>query len=925
MKKRIFVLFVLLISLFMVVGCDETAVDDHQKVINEINIVYEEGNNAGRVVDNLGLPTISSKVPEAVITWESSDEEVITIDGDVGLVTRPAEDTFVTLTLKVKIGEVTKTKTHTVKVLKLEEVIEPEVFTVTFDLGYDDSPEPTIVEVEEDGLVEEPETPEREGYEFIEWQLNGEEFTFDTPITADITLVAKWEEEIVIMYYYVSFVDEDLETIYEPIEVEAGTKVTKPEDPEKEGYTFVEWQLDGEAYDFDEEVNKDITLVAVWNELVDDQEELLFEDDFEHLASNIAYNTSPILVGGIDWTAKEVGYYSGDDNEPSKMLRFRGANTAYLYTSDFISNVTRFVFDAKYYNDGHKTAVMTVSYQLEGSDDWVLVKTIELGESLIENEIEINQDNVKLRIDVTKKSANIDNIKVYGVKGEVETYEVSFNPNNGDDVFVVEVEENRKVPTQSVPVKEGYVFKGWYLDLEDEEAFDFNVSITENIILIAKWEKITTITIAEAKTKEKYDHVEVIGTVTSLIGNNAFIQDDTGGIYLYLGSTVNKELVIGNEVKVSGKIDDYANTVQIKDDLIVELLAEDQEVPEAIVVEELDLDYLLEIQGQLVTIEGLTIKSIPSTLSGAYDVVLTDGTNDLTLRIDAYIDKHDEIKVLFEGAAIGQTLNVHNAPVWSFYGALQLMISLEEQLDFEAISDQDLIDLVEEYLVDKYDGKSYNMGTVIPSFEDELHGVQIVWDHNGNVEDDKWIEVEDDKNIIITATLSKGEATNEVAINLTIKYVDAEAYIVEDFENAELPSSYGDGSFVGVNGITFTFGHSRDEENFPIDGRGIMLRRASDSYLEFTLEDGLSYLAFQYRKAFTGVSARQLEVYINGVVVKTTETFGGTSEADDTIYDFTFTPDNPYSGIVTIKIKNVGTATTNKHITIDNIEWTTNP
>ncbi|MDD4090085.1 MAG: hypothetical protein PHY22_00040 [Acholeplasmataceae bacterium] len=53
MKKRIFVLFVLLISLFMVVGCDETAVDDHQKVINEINIVYEEGNNAGRVVDNL--------------------------------------------------------------------------------------------------------------------------------------------------------------------------------------------------------------------------------------------------------------------------------------------------------------------------------------------------------------------------------------------------------------------------------------------------------------------------------------------------------------------------------------------------------------------------------------------------------------------------------------------------------------------------------------------------------------------------------------------------------------------------------------------------------------------------------------------------------------------------------------------------------
>ena len=36
----------------------------------------------------------------------------------------------------------------------------------------------------------------------------------------------------------------------EEVEVKKGKKVSKPEDPVKEGYDFVEWQLDGDTYDF---------------------------------------------------------------------------------------------------------------------------------------------------------------------------------------------------------------------------------------------------------------------------------------------------------------------------------------------------------------------------------------------------------------------------------------------------------------------------------------------------------------------------------------------------------------------------------------------------------------------------------------------------------------------------------------------------
>ncbi len=42
--------------------------------------------------------------------------------------------------------------------------------------------------------------------------------------------------------------------------------VIKPENPTKEGYTFVEWQLDGQTYDFNSIVKSNITLTAVWKE-----------------------------------------------------------------------------------------------------------------------------------------------------------------------------------------------------------------------------------------------------------------------------------------------------------------------------------------------------------------------------------------------------------------------------------------------------------------------------------------------------------------------------------------------------------------------------------------------------------------------------------------------------------------------------------
>ena len=46
-----------------------------------------------------------------------------------------------------------------------------------------------------------------------------------------------------------------------------GESALAPENPTRDGYTFVEWQLNNSAYDFNSKVTSDITLTAIWKEV----------------------------------------------------------------------------------------------------------------------------------------------------------------------------------------------------------------------------------------------------------------------------------------------------------------------------------------------------------------------------------------------------------------------------------------------------------------------------------------------------------------------------------------------------------------------------------------------------------------------------------------------------------------------------------
>lgn len=148
---------------------------------------------------------------------------------------------------------------------------------------------------------------------------------------------------------------------------------------------------------------------------------------------------------------------------------------------------------------------------------------------------------------------------------------------------------------------------------------------------------------------------------------------------------------------------------------------------------------------------------------------------------------------------------------------------------------------------------------------------------------------------------------------------------LETFENHPLSgTNYFDGDYVGDNGITWNYVHCSGQQSYPIDDKGLLLRslaRQSEVYSN-SIPGGIGDFSVQMRKAFTGTGDRQVALYVNGDWIADSQTFGGTSGADDTIHTFTVNNVN-IPGDVVISIKSTtGTGTNYRQLVIDNLSWT---
>ena len=183
--------------------------------------------------------------------------------------------------------------------------------------------------VDEGELILEPDSPNKENYEFEYWTFNSTEFSFDTIINKDIKLYAVWESNKIDVKLHAG------DTLLDELQIDINSTITNLsvyDDPDSDGQ-FLGWFLDKELtneFNIDHVISANLTLYGKWELNPDDNEPVngivIFEDGvytskdevalyivtFHKLPSN--YMTKAEANGNIKglWTADNKASIGGD-------------------------------------------------------------------------------------------------------------------------------------------------------------------------------------------------------------------------------------------------------------------------------------------------------------------------------------------------------------------------------------------------------------------------------------------------------------------------------------------------------------------------------------------------------------------------------------------------------------------------------------
>ena len=336
-------------------------------------------------------------------------------------------------------------------------------YEVTFATDGGTAIDPVVVNYNE--TVAEPAAPTKTGYTFAGWFVGENEYDFNTPITEDIVIKAAWT----VNNYTVAF-DANGGSDVASQTVAYGSTATIPAIPTKLGFAFAGWYHDGEKYDFETPVAKDITLVAQWTL------------DLPDLSA----------IAGTYTGKEEVGYSATN-----------------VYT--FVINADGTIVAS--YENSYTAVNLTVNYVLFDNN----VLTINYTVSSTTEDLVFKYADCKLSTDSAVAGMPLIIAK---------TYTVAFDSNGAGKDKEYTVEHGSTIDEYK-PSRTGYDLEGWYLD---GVKFDFATPITADITLVAKWEvKMLTLkfyaqdyTTVQAEIKVPYNtvfgDVETPATVTTAEG-----------------------------------------------------------------------------------------------------------------------------------------------------------------------------------------------------------------------------------------------------------------------------------------------------------------------------------------------------------------------------------------------------------------------
>ena len=378
---------------------------------------------------------------------------------------------------------------------------------------------------------EKIEDPVKKGYTFIGWyNENEEKVEYPIIVTKDITLHSKYE----INKYTVTYINEGVKYI-EDQQINYKDKAVKPSvNPEKEGYTFKYWSIkeNGEEYNFNAEIIEDITLYAVYE--INTYKVVFKNYDGSVLQEEtLDYGSTPVYKKNVPTREKTEEYtyeFKSWDKEITKVT----SNQEYIATYKETKNQYKIIF-TNY--DGSVLQEETLDY---GSE-----VTYKGSIPTREKTKEYTYTFTGWDKEITKVLKNETYIAVY--KEEKNKYTVTFM----DEERIYgkkEVEYNSVVTdTENHPSKEHHIFKGWTLN---DEIYDFNSPVTEDITLKSLYEKVEEPVITHTPIEWTKENVKV--TITTNHNDYSYMYKiDDGEYQNYNGEfTVDKNCtVIAKSVK----------------------------------------------------------------------------------------------------------------------------------------------------------------------------------------------------------------------------------------------------------------------------------------------------------------------------------------------------------------------------------------
>ena len=237
-------------------GDDKTASKDFEITAAEYDINVTAGSNGtARATVSGSEVTKASKGAEVTLTATPTPSTGYVFDQWTGVSGITINVTENPISFTMPEGAVNATATF--------KLAPPNTYTVSFDSnGGSAVASQTIVK---NASAHQPTAPTKSGYTFVKWQLDGVDYMFDEPVTANITLKAVWQKNAADEYNIIVNIEGHGTASATPSNAKAGDEITLTATADT-GYKFDKWVSDDVTVNNNKFTmpSKDVTVTAVF-------------------------------------------------------------------------------------------------------------------------------------------------------------------------------------------------------------------------------------------------------------------------------------------------------------------------------------------------------------------------------------------------------------------------------------------------------------------------------------------------------------------------------------------------------------------------------------------------------------------------------------------------------------------------------------